>query len=279
MLRDATCRPLEVITLSSHQLPVTNRLWRTATALNVPVRLIPCYEHGKKRRLYVQELQTMCPETFVLCMDGYDTFFRCDATDLRNRLLASGARVLVAAERLFSFQHPSRLPLFDELWRAHGNGSSYRYLNSGIVGGRARDLLTFYNYTLQLPAPFHHLSDNNAGSDQAYVSDALLDTRGVLPHPRFAQLDYGNSVSYSASGKDWGGKGHNRPWAIDRVTKTDPCIVHVPGQGIKNQSPSPTDLLNKLFEKFARGNVPAAVNLTAEQRAVRNGTFVASRLV
>lgn len=218
------CPRILLIALASRPLN-TSLLSVSAAAHGVPL-ISPSMPHkilGARRRIFATQLEALanrsCGSTVAVILDAYDTFLRCDASELEGRVLSSGANVLLSAELLFSKQIKATKGFYDELAANASNPTPpYRYLNVGGIAGRVDALYPFMRAASREPVR-KGAAFNSADADQAPVSSLF-----VRDHLLYgASLDYSTRVFYVASGPDWKfAKAHAR------MSTAEPCIVHVP---------------------------------------------------
>ena len=232
-LNAAKCPSVVVMAVSDGPLAVTSYLKRTATVLGVPLAVpyLPLGAQGLRRGVYARTLERMeaCADTAVLLVDAHDTFLRCNASEISQRVhgLQRGA-VLVSAEAHFKFQDTAFVPEWEILAARYANGqtpSTHRFLNGGGIGGRVPDVSRFARAAASLePPPFAGVFKPKAGaSDQNPTATTVLrDAREGLGLG--SRLDYDSKLFYTAtfvSGEV----------GAAEIEKANSCIVHVPGKG------------------------------------------------
>jgi hypothetical protein len=160
----------------------------TAYRCNADIEFIGIGEvfSGFRERLRILQakLKTVNPEEVVVVMDGYDTLFNNKAEVALERFLAKNTRILISAEKLFTYQYSSHQEKYDQI------ESPYRYVNAGTYMGYAGDLLTMVNELFQIP---------NEAIDQGLIGMWLYDK---LDQPEKAQLDTNCDIFWVTSG-DW----------------------------------------------------------------------------
>lgn len=223
------CPTALLIVASDKPLPATNLLRRSANALGVPLAVpyLPQGAQALRRRVYNHTLSAMgaCPDTAVLLVDAFDTYLRCNATEIRRRVNSFGpGAVIVSAERLYTFQKRADRHLWDEL----GRPSVYRYVNGGGVGGFHIALSKFTRAAAaEAPPPYTSYFRLMSGrSDQDPIARLVLrDANATKDRSLGSRLDYNASLFLTLTGSDW-----ISPFAIKSVERSNPCIVHVPNK-------------------------------------------------
>lgn len=156
-------------------------------------------KHSKRHRLY-------------LLMDAFDTYFRHNASTIINRFDSKDAAVVVSSEVAFTHQPQEWKHVFDSMSKIES-----RYLNSGMLMGYGDAMLRLMNAT----AGSAYLKvERKRGTDQASIADVLVN----LGFSFFGtQLDYGQQLFYTASGRRWSLKISN-----EDIHRFDSAIVHFP---------------------------------------------------
>lgn len=104
-------------------------------------------------RIYLEDLPQ---DQLVLFTDGYDACFLSGPTEIETKFRAMGQRVVFAAET-------NCWPWFPGLAdRFPPSPTSYRYLNSGGIMGRAADLIDAIDRVQTVPDPEHAPWSNQA---------------------------------------------------------------------------------------------------------------------
>lgn len=237
--RRGRCPSELVLAVSNRPLPETNLLRRSAAALGVPLGTphLPRGSQALRRGVYARTLSNLeaCPNTALLLVDGFDTFLRCNASEIGRRVRAFGTgAVVVSGERLYSFQPAAERPQWDAMAE---RGSKYRYVNGGGIGGTQAALMGFMRAAaLRGPPPFSsRYGMRSAISDQGPVAETVFRDHtqgargGAAPSSSGggglgSRLDYETGLFYTVSGPD----AAHPPTARARIAKADPCLVHVP---------------------------------------------------
>jgi hypothetical protein len=166
-------------------------------------------------RLHILQdyLKTANPEEIILIMDGYDTLFNNKLEIALNNFLSKNTRILISAERIFTYQYPMFLDNYDEI------KSPYRYVNAGTYMGYAGDLFKMLNELFEIP---------HDAIDQGLIGAWLYNK---LNQPEKVQLDTNCDIFWVTSG-DW-----NKLKEIAEIespiknpfTNTRPFIIHNTG--------------------------------------------------
>lgn len=152
------------------------------------ITLIHPTEWGSHRLkdIYLKEfLKGQTPDQIVLFSDGYDTVFVNDSTDIYNRYLGicREAQILISAE-VNCYPDPSITQNYPEL------DTSYRFVNSGGIIGRAGDLLR------ALTKIESHLRDTRFGWSNQYLWSKLY-LGGDLPMKLDSKCSFFQTMSSS----------------------------------------------------------------------------------
>ena len=180
----------------------------SAASLSVPVvdMALPKAMLGARRSEYVAALRIFnltCPWMPILLTDGTDTFLRCNASTLRQRILShsSAQRVLVSAETHYSFQSKHRQRWYEVLaaehakrWNRNASSVKKKYLNCGGIAGRVADVLPFMQAANDTEGPKPTMSWFTPWHDQAPVSDAFYKL--AAQSPEHVGLDYESEIFY-----------------------------------------------------------------------------------
>ena len=241
MLRDVptsseTCPAAMVIACSNTPLGPDNLLRRSVTALGLPI-LAPTLPHGLKalrRHVYLDLLKKLshCERTAFLLLDSSDSFMRCDANEIAERVRSFGPdTAIVSAERHFDLQINPFKGQFDRITASLNDSTPYMYVNSGGLGGFHRAMLRFERSAAGLgPPPFSSRGGflPDAGkSDQSPVAEVVL--RDLLAGNTSSTLDRHTHLFYTPTMADWD---YDR--AVARIRHTNPCVVHVPNKMYKS---------------------------------------------
>ena len=250
----SACPTLAVIAPASQALPPGSMLNRTAAvhAVMLSTPRMPHKDLGARRSVIAQALENLanrsCWNTLAMCVDAYDTFLRCDPKEIQKRFAAAGVRVLISAERQFSFAGDTRERQFYDHLSVTDTGSrtgiltAYRFLNVGGMMGSVRNLLSFVRASMQ-QATRPGQPSTSAWADQFPVSQLFAHVHRTVE----ARLDYNSSVFYVASGIDLDEHGLG---AMKRVRAANPCMVHVPGTSSKGSHAYKAQTILRLL--FAR---------------------------
>ena len=208
----------------------------SAASLSVPVvdMALPKAMLGARRSEYVAALRIFnltCPWMPILLTDGTDTFLRCNASTLRQRILShsSAQRVLVSAETHYSFQSKHRQRWYEVLaaehakrWNRNASSVKKKYLNCGGIAGRVADVLPFMQAANDTEGPKPTMSWFTPWHDQAPVSDAFYKL--AAQSPEHVGLDYESEIFYVAAKEE-----HQPTDLMAQVGLHDSCLVHIPG--------------------------------------------------
>lgn len=143
---------------------------------------------GRKNGLYHQALKSVHSETIVLLSDSYDFLPLATKEEIIEKFLKINCDIVYNAEY---FCHPK-----GELWTEYdrilpeNKEYQYRYLNSGMILGRAGKILELFNHY-----PYSESTD-----DQLYHTLALLDIRENKTLNINIKLDVKHEISFAMAG-------------------------------------------------------------------------------
>ena len=195
----------------------------TANHFNIDVELVGIGHTFTtfKDRLYLLQdyLTDIDPNEVILVMDGYDTLFNSDIESALNAFLSKNTRILISAERMFTYQYPMYLDKYNEI------ESDYRYINAGTFIGYASDINQMLTELFELPL----ISQIDQGLMGAWLYN-------ILDQPTKAQLDINCDIFWVTSG-DWDklkeiAEGKNP--IKNPFTNTRPFVIHNTGNADTN---------------------------------------------
>ena len=169
----------------------------------------------ERLRILQESLKAINPEEIIIVMDGYDTLFNNKAETALERFLAKNTRILISAEKLFTYQYATHQEKYDQL------ESPYRYVNAGTYMGYAGDLLNMVNDLFEIPYD---------AIDQGLIGVWLYDK---LEQPEKVQLDTNCDIFWVTS-QDWSEVkkiAEEQFEIMNPTTKTKPFILHNTGNG------------------------------------------------
>lgn len=187
----------------------------TANHFNIDVELIGIGHTFTtfKDRLYILQdyLTDIDPNEIILVMDGYDTLFNNDIKYATYTFLAKNTRILISAERMFTYQYPMYLDNYNKI------ESDYRYVNAGTFMGYAGDVNQMLTELFELPLTTHI----DQGLIGAWLHERLDDTNRV-------QLDINCEIFWVTSG-DWHTLKEINGDIVNPFTNNKPFIIHNTG--------------------------------------------------
>ena len=194
----------------------------TARKFRIPTQLLGVgrafKEHKERIWILKDYLETVPADDLIVCMDGSDTLFNDSVEVLRQKFRQKNTRILISAEKDFSYQYFDFKDRFDDLL------SDYRYVNAGTFMGYAGDLLTMLQDILELNEKFPQANDQGLLGIWAYMN---------LPRRELVQLDLSCDIFWVTT-QDWY---HLKEVAIahhpiiNPFTNTQPVIIHSVGNG------------------------------------------------
>jgi len=194
----------------------------TSHAFNVDMEFIGIGETfiGFRERLPIlqKHLRTVDPEEIITVMDGYDTLFNNKPEIALERFLAKNTRILISAEKSFTYQYPMYFEKYDQI------KSPYKFVNAGTYMGYAGDILSMLDVMFEVPYD---------GIDQGMIGAWLYDK---LDQPEKVQLDTNCDIFWVTSG-DWVELkkiAEEELELINPTTNTKPFIIHNTGNADPN---------------------------------------------
>ncbi|MEN0006202.1 MAG: putative nucleotide-diphospho-sugar transferase [Bacteroidota bacterium] len=144
-------------------------------------------EHKERIWILHEYLQTIPVDTIIVCMDGADTLFNDSTAALLEQFYAFNTRILISAEKDFTYQYPSFKAQYDRL------PSAYRYINAGTFMGYAGDLLAMFTEIIELNEKFPNANDQGLIGIWATL---------YLHQPQIVQLDLQCAIFWVTT-HDW----------------------------------------------------------------------------
>jgi hypothetical protein len=201
-------------------------LLRSSRNHEVPVEIIGLGMDTRNFLFKIESLygaaSSLPDHTLIVCSDGYDVLYAQGTDAIRKKFRTFQAPLVFSAERCYTHQFPEH--------RAHyersGNGSLYRYLNTGCLMGYAkaiRDMLAEVR-TYDVVGMRDRL-------DTGYFCDQTLISKYLVEHPDQVALDRGCDLFWCVAG-EWdtisnvAAIGHSG--LVNTNTGTLPALVHVP---------------------------------------------------
>ena len=194
-------------------------------------------EHKQRIWLLHEYLQNVHPETIILCMDGADTLFNDTSEQLLEKFLKFNTRILISAEKDFTYQHLHFKDRFDAI------DSNYRYVNAGTFMGYAGDLLEMFANIIELNEKYP--SSNDQGLIGIWASL-------YLHQPEIVQLDSNGEIFWVTT-QDWlqlETVAHTEKEIFNPNTNTKPVIIHCVG----NNFPPHRRAYDAAFERITNQN-------------------------
>ena len=206
--------------------PELDLLLRSSSNHEVPIEIIGLGMNTRNLLFKIESLYwiacSLPDHTLVVCSDGFDVLYTQGVDAIRKKFRTFHAPLVFSAERCYSHQFPEH--------RAHyersGNGSPYRYLNTGCLIGYAkaiRDMLA--------EVRTYDVVGMRDRFGSAWFCDQTLISRYVVEHPDEVALDRGCDLFWCVAG-DWdaisdvAAIGHSG--LANTITGTFPALVHVP---------------------------------------------------
>ncbi len=144
-------------------------------------------EHKQRIWILQNYLQTVPPNEIIVCMDGADTLFNGNLEQLLTKFLAFDTRILLSAEKDYTYQYKVFKPLFESIV------SEYRYVNAGTFMGYAVDVQQMITEVISLNQSYPHANDQGLLGIWASL---------YLHQPHIMQLDTTCSIFWVTT-HDW----------------------------------------------------------------------------
>lgn len=173
--------------------------------------------YGFKQKLTtaIPVLSECSPDTIAICVDGSDVLFTRPIEYIVEKFESLNTEILIAADRGFAYQWPQYKDRYDQI------NSPYRYVNAGVLIGRAGSLVKMMEECLSYP------EEKNTDVDQGLIgiwayqnnhdsSRVRLDTNCDLIWVTSEEWDVlDSSIKF-------------RQPIVNPTTNTVPAIIHVP---------------------------------------------------
>lgn len=162
-------------------------------------------------------IKTLKENTFLVCIDGYDTLINKDLSTLKEDFEKHNTKILISTERIFTYQWDRFKDKFETI------SSPYRYVNSGTLIGYSDDLKVMLDECIELNRLFP--TEIDQGIVGVWVYKNLENSNKV-------KLDIDCEFTWVVSG-EWEtlGKISENPEIINPTTNKKPYIIHSPGNG------------------------------------------------
>jgi hypothetical protein len=195
---------------------------------------------GKNDWLY-ERLCELDDDEIVVCTDAYDVIYLSSPSEIEEKFLKMKTPILYGAGYFLVCCNSNDRKYMDKL----ANGAFYKYLNSGVVIGYAKNLkLMFEEIELYKPPSRPHVT-----YDQGFITKYYINNSNSM------KLDYDTEIIWNDmfNYEQWPNKARGRRWnnlvnkLIDEMeneyfdenfidgrlrnknTKNFPCILHIPG--------------------------------------------------
>ncbi len=238
----STSEAVHVVTVAtrldegSADLESFRRLERSCSRIGLPLAVLGAGDEwkgfGTKLRLVLDHLNGSQGEDIIVFVDGFDTFFLPSARELLRRFRSFRARMVFGAEidcwpdahlsAAYPPPHGPGAPGGDErigsLRPAPPFRTPFRYLNSGCYMG----------YAEAIRDALEELAPEQEDDDQ------LLFARYFLAHPDIVCLDHRAWLFQNLHGvppEHLRIESDSRVRLVNRLTMTDPCVLHGNGAG------------------------------------------------
>lgn len=173
--------------------------------------------YGFKQKLttMIPVLREESPDAMVICVDGSDVLFTQSLDQIQKRFESLNTEILIAADRTYAYQWPQYKDRYDQI------DSPYRYVNAGVLIGRAGSLLRMMEECLCYPEEKTTDVDQGLIGIWAYhnkhdSAKVRLDTNCDLIWVTSDEWDVLDSVI------------RFKEPIVNPTTNTTPSIIHVP---------------------------------------------------
>ncbi len=172
--------------------------------------------HGviNKTKGYHRQLHQLTDENEVVgLVDAYDVLVCGNSDELIKKYNSiSKNKVLFCGERMCA-RGINCQPL--NKWWANKKKHKNRYLNSGVIVGKVKDLRELFDWMLK----------------SEIKDDQLAAIDYVENNPDKVMIDYNHEVIATVTGVDFLEFKVKNGRVINKRTNTKPCIIHIPGSG------------------------------------------------
>jgi hypothetical protein len=182
--------------------------------IGVGKKFVELFDKITTLRDYINNLSK---NTFLVCIDGYDTLLNKDLSTLKDDFEKHNTKVIISTERIFTYQWNTFKDKFETI------SSPYRYVNSGTLIGYSDDLKIILDECIELNKIYP--TEIDQGIVGVWVYKNLENTNRV-------KLDIDCEFTWVVSG-EWEtlGKISENPEIINPTTGNKPYIIHSPGNG------------------------------------------------
>jgi len=211
---------------SNAHSPALDLLLRSSHNHEVPVEIIGLGMDTRNLLFKIESLywiaSSLPDDTLVVCSDGFDVLYTQGIDAIRKKFRAFHAPLVFSAERYYSHQFPEHRLHYER----SGNGSPYRYLNTGCLMGYAkaiRDMLA--------EVRTYDVVGMRDRYGPHWFCDQTLISKYLVDHPDQVALDRGCDLFWCVAG-EWDQVRHvaaiGQSGLANTVTGTFPALVHVP---------------------------------------------------
>jgi hypothetical protein len=202
----------------------------TLSALKVGVKpvVIPCTTTNDKPRTLAAEIANIPDDTLLICSDAFDVLCLKPAPETAICFESAGKDIVFGAEKVAYHHFPSSRKYFDSL----ATSDPYRYLNGGVVVGRAgaiRQMLRTIaawdlaalerEFRSQVEASEHFNDQTLFGLYASLNPETVgLDTSGCIcwnPHGEFDELEKALAPAKP------------KPELVNPSSGVQPCFLHI----------------------------------------------------
>jgi len=183
-----------------------------------------------KMKLFSSELVKLCPNELVMCVDAYDTLPIKHSSDFEKQFLKyfSKYEIVSSGETTCLFGICKPLQNRQEL-------STRKYVNSGLMCGKAKNLLKFWDWALQ----------NEYKDDQI----ALCDYFNAFP--QITTIDYDNVLFQTSVTRSFFPATDNENCILDTLNLKGAFFLHLPAlQYFDGQQENYLQALNSITAKL-----------------------------
>lgn len=164
-------------------------------------------------------IDTLSENTFLVCIDGYDTLINKDLSTLKNEFDKLSTEIIISSEKIFTYQWNTFKDKFDTI------ESPYRYVNSGTIIGFSDAIKNMLDECLELHK--NHKTTIDQGVVGVWVYENFENKHKVV-------LDTNTRFTWVVSG-EWNvlKEASKNLEIINPTSGNKPFIIHSPGNGIE----------------------------------------------
>ena len=245
---------MRFVTVCNMEHPILEVLKRSAQYHGIDLTVLglgkPYHGNGTKITLVREFLASMEPEEVLVYTDAWDSLFVAPETRFREKFAEFKRPIVFGAEQNLGVRGN------DVLWtwqfmptylRYPSSPTPYRFLNAGGFMGEAKSLLDLFD---QVPI------EANTPSDQTVFTQHYARNPDLLDLDRHQEIFACNGGRAGLEDSDYTVLPDGD--ILNEITKTHPCIVHIPGVARKGLG----DIISALGLEDPSGPAPTYAEIS-----------------